>query len=76
MKTDIALILSIVSTLFTMVTAFFAVLAYAKVVGLENSTHQIQWMPADDAVKTGEDLGKEMHRAFGYVDEDQDSIIP
>lgn len=75
MKTDISLILSIVSILFTMVTAIFSFLAYARVVGMEKSTHQIQWMPADE-VKTGEDMGKDMYKAFGFEDEDQDSVIP
>lgn len=57
-----------------MITAIFSFLAYARVVGMEKSTHQIQWMPAEQA-KTGEDLGKEMHNAFGYEDENQDSVI-
>lgn len=75
MKTDIALILSLVSILFTMVTAIFSLLAYAKVVGMEKSTHQIQWMPVD-ADTTDNKIDKEMYKAFGFEDEDQDSVIP
>lgn len=29
----------------TAITAVFSILAYAKVVGMEKSTHQIQYMP-------------------------------
>lgn len=41
------LVLSIVSIILTSITAIFSVLAYARVVGMEKSTHQIQWMPVD-----------------------------
>lgn len=74
--TNVAIILSILSILFTMITAIFAFLAYAKVVGMEKSTHQIQWMPVEDTKNTGEDLTKNMYKAFGFEDEDQDSVIP
>lgn len=76
MKADISLILSIVSVLFTIITAIFSFLAYAKVVGMEKSTHQIQWMPVDEAHKTGKELDKNMYKAFGFEDEDLDSVIP
>ena len=42
-----SLVLSISAFLFTLVTAGFSVLAYIKVVGMEKSTHQVQWMPID-----------------------------
>jgi len=71
----ITLVLSLVAVLFTGVTSIFAVLAYAKVVGMEKSTHQIQWMPVDESAATGDELTKQMHKAFGYEDEENDSII-
>jgi len=42
------LVLSLVSILFTLVTAIFSVLAYSKVVGMEKSTHQVAWMPVEE----------------------------
>lgn len=76
MMTNVALVLSIVSVLFTIITAIFSFLAYAKVVGMEKSTHQIQWMPIEEADKTGKELDKIMYKAFGFEDEDSDSVIP
>ena len=73
---ELTLVLSIVSILFTGITAFFSIMAYAKVVGMEKSTHQIQWVPVDEDGKTGKELDKDMYSAFGYQNEDQESIIP
>lgn len=83
MKTDIAIILSILSILFTLTTAIFSVLAYSKVVGMEKSTHQVvQQMvpldfpdsPSEELGPTGKELDKQMSKAFGYEDLDQDQI--
>jgi len=45
---NLYLALSLTSIILCAVTAIFSVLAYSKVVGLENSTHQVQWMPMED----------------------------
>lgn len=87
MKSDITLILSSVSILFTGITAFFSILAYSKVVGLENSTHKVQYVPMDymgesstfngvplDDIKEGEPLEKQMEKAFGYKDLEESQI--
>ena len=47
----ITLVMSICSVLFTLVTAAFSVLSYSKVIGMEKSTHQIQWMPVEEPVE-------------------------
>lgn len=37
----------IAALMFSAVTAIFSILSYAKVVGMEKSTHQIQYMPIE-----------------------------
>lgn len=84
MKTDLAFIFSIVSILFTGITAFFSILSYSKVVGLEKSTHRIQYVPYDyesenstvngKVPPTGEELEKQMNEAFGYKDLEENQI--
>jgi len=79
MKTDLALILSCISILFTGITAIFSILAYSKVVGMEKSTHQIvqQMVPYNEADMdgpTGEDLDKNMKEAFGFKDLEETQI--
>ena len=73
---EIALILSIVSIIFTGVTAVFSFKAYAEVVGLKNSTHQIyqQMVPLDGDAKTGDELAKEMYKEMGYEDYEASKI--
>lgn len=43
---EIAVGLALAAIFLSGVTAIFSILAYCKVVGFENSTHQIQYMPA------------------------------
>lgn len=45
MSSILPLVLSSTAILLTGITAIFSVLAYAKVVGMEKSTHQISWEP-------------------------------
>lgn len=40
--------MSILSVILTVITSIFSVLAYARVVGLENSTHKVQYMPLEE----------------------------
>jgi hypothetical protein len=54
-------VLSITATLLSCITAIFAILAYCKVVGMEKSTHRIQYMsPKDMGGPTGKDLANKM----------------
>ena len=66
------LVLSVISILFTGVTAIFSVLAYTTVIGLQNSTHKVQWVPftgrGEEPNPTGMDLAKRM---AGIYDEDE-----
>ena len=70
---ETAIYYSIISGLalcFSMVTCIFSILAYAKVLGLEQSTHKIEWVPVDnneeeklskkDLKEMSEDLFKEV----------------
>lgn len=79
------LVLSLLSIILTTVTAIFSFLAYSKVVGMEKSTHQIQWMPVDspdnsgDNEKSEEDIEKyekELYNQFGkmYPDIEQEQV--
>jgi len=53
-----AIILSLVSVILTSITAIFSILAYAKVIGMEKSTHQIQWQPIPE--QESGPVGKEL----------------
>jgi len=70
---EVAIIMSGMAACFTIITAVFSVLAYAKVVGMEKSTHRItqQYVPIDEAIMgpTGEELKKRMESAFYPEDE-------
>ena len=67
------LVMAIISVLFSLVTGVFAFLSYSKVVGMEKSTHQVQWVPMDGTNPTGKELGEKMAEAFDYYPE-QDHI--
>lgn len=70
-----SLVLSLTSVLFTAITAVFALKAYATVLGMEKSTHQIQWqpIPQEEAGPVGEDLVKEFSDKM-YKDVDQEYV--
>jgi len=58
-----SMVIGLSAILFSGVTAGFSILAYCKVVGLEKSTHKVQFMPVPtpqgkDANPTGADLAK------------------
>lgn len=67
----IYLVLAISATLFSSITAPFAILAYCKVVGLEKSTHRIQYMSPEEMGNnpTGKDLLEKMSGAYQEDDE-------
>ncbi len=62
-------VLSITATLLSCLTAIFAILAYCKVVGMEKSTHRIQYMTPEEmgSNPTGKDL---MEKMAGMYNED------
>ncbi len=64
---DLPLVLSLVSILFTAITLPFAILAYCKVVGMEKSTHKIEYV---DPMAAGNPTGKDlMEKMSGMYDE-------
>lgn len=66
----IVAVLSLVATLLSCITAIFAIMAYCKVVGMEKSTHQIQWVdPTASAGPMGKDLLEKMAGTGMYEDE-------
>lgn len=67
-------VLSVSAILFSGVTAVFSVLAYAKVVGMEKSTHRIQYMPAPmpDLSDSGNPTGKDLAKQFMPDDYDEE----
>jgi hypothetical protein len=73
---EVAIILSGISACLTAITSVFSVLAYAKVVGMEKSTHRIingGMAPVggdpEDLGPTGEELVNKMKKAF-YPEEE------
>ena len=70
---ELALGLSISALFCAGVTVVFSILSYAKVVGMEKSTHRIQqqYVPLDmeHMGPTGEELVKKMNKAF-YPEEE------
>lgn len=55
MEIILTLVFSIVAVLFSLSTCIFSIFAYAKVVGLQNSTHKIQYMPVPTPDSISED---------------------
>ena len=51
---DLPLVLSLVSILFTAISMPFAILAYCKVVGMEKATHKIEYITPEqmECIKT------------------------
>lgn len=58
--------MAISAILFSIITAPFAILAYCKVVGMEKSTHQIQWVNPDD-VSSENPTGKDLAEKFASM---------
>ena len=48
MNLSIEIFFSVLALLFSFLTAGFSILAYCKVVGLENSTHKVQYVAAQE----------------------------
>lgn len=72
--TVVAIILSVISVILTAITSIFSFMAYAKVVGMEKSTHKIQYVPVPTDEEggfknpTGDKLKDKMKEAF-YEDD-------
>lgn len=62
---NLLLAICISSFMFSAITAVFSILAYAKVVGMEKSTHQIQYVPMDapanDTAQSPAELAKKLY---------------
>ncbi len=54
-----AVVFAIFSVLVALMAAAMAGYAIIITVGLRNSTHRIQWIPASPDMKTGDDLAEE-----------------
>jgi len=70
-----AIIFSLTSLIVTSITAVFSILAYAKVVGMEKSTHQIQWqpIPEQESGPVGKELVDKMKETM-YPDIDHEYV--
>ena len=66
----VGLSVGLVSVLATVVGCIFSFLAYTKVVGMEKSTHKIQWMPMGQGL-TGSELGKKLYDSELEFDDDE-----
>lgn len=55
----VGLSVGIVSVLATVIGCIFSFLAYSKVVGMEKSTHRVEWVPMNGP--TGADLGNKLY---------------
>lgn len=67
---ELGIILGGVSLIFSATTAVFSFYAYAYMVGVQKSTHQVQLIPADQMGPTGKDLAK----GFAGISDDQEQI--
>lgn len=66
----ISMVMSALALIFSAITVGFSFAAYARVVGLENSTHQVQMVPMDfsNPSPTGDEMIRDMGKAFGIED--------
>lgn len=65
---EFVLVISLTAVLFSAITVIFSLAAYAKVVGMEKSTHRIQYAPLDGP--SGEELVDKMKNTLYPEDED------
>ena len=64
------LVMAILAVILSVVGGTFAFLSYAKVVGMEKSTHQVAWMPMEESSSpTGKELAEKMAKAFNEFPE-------
>ena len=76
MSSYLPLVLSSTAVLLTMITAGFSVLAYAKVIGMEKSTHKMEYVPLPvpegaEEPQTGKELLKGLApEDYSFYDED------
>lgn len=69
---EVSLILSGTAFLFSGITAVFSFLAYAYMVGIKKSTHQVQMVPVEEMAKNP--TGKDLAKAFYGVSDDQEQV--
>lgn len=53
---DVVLVASLLALLFSICTVGFSILSYCKVVGLENSSHKVQYMPLEQYTDFSKEL--------------------
>ena len=72
----VAAIFSGIATLASMIAVVYAFLAHSKVVGLQNSTHQVSWVPLDEEIRKDESepqQNKELQQKFNDMYTDLES---
>ena len=67
---ELVLVFSLTAILFSAITAIFSFAAYAKVVGMEKSTHKLQYVPAGEG-PVGKELADKMKKTLYPDDEDE-----
>jgi len=67
---ETTLVLSLTSILFTGIAMIFSFASYAKVIGIEKSTHQVQYVPLEGGLQ-GEELVTKMKDTLYPDDEDE-----
>jgi len=70
---SLSLGLSICAILFSFITLVISILSLSYVVGLKNSTHQIQFVPATDGM-TEEETKEEFGKAFSTSFDDDEAV--
>ena len=69
-----SLVFSLVAIILSSITAIFSILAFCKVVGLEKSTHKIEWMdPSQNTGPTGKDLAERFSKHM-YPDIEREQL--
>lgn len=66
---SLILLMAALALLFSICTVSFSILAYCKVVGFENSTHKVQYMPMEEFNQFKEDSADDGEEAPEKEDE-------
>ena len=72
METIITMVVSGLALILSTITVIFSIMAYCKVIGLEKSTHQIQYMPVphESVPDSTEEQDEDLSTLNGGVDKD------
>ncbi len=69
---ELVLVMSITAILFAGVGMVFSFLSYAKVVGMEKSTHRLQYVPMEEGL-SGKELVTKMKDTL-YPDDEEEYV--